>query len=162
MPLNFKSMENNMKLLEHGSWKVGFIGHKIKKVTITVICSLIPALVFILAAMFTGINGMITLFFTSIIYGITQYLCLINTGKSDFLIRIILSVIFRIAFMYITWHKELFYHFYIHFYSENPSAGTGFGLIISFILNTIILLLALSVASQHIEIKSFENNTKNT
>lgn len=122
------------------------IGQKIKKITITIICSLIPALIFIFAAMFTGIGGMFTLLFSSVVYGITQYLCLIKTGKIDFSVRIILSVLFRIIFMYIVLHKELFYHFYMHFYSEHPSPGTGLGLIISFIFNTIALIFASSAS----------------
>lgn len=110
--------------------------------------SIIIAAAYSLAALLTGISNSFVLILSSLFYGIIFYFVINSTMKSDIVIKMLFAVIIGIVIKNKIWDTGFFYRIFVNFNAEygSPNAGTGFGVVISYIINllsSILIFLAV-------------------
>lgn len=113
----------------------------LKNVLISILYSVFSSLAYIFAALITGLGGFVTLVVSSLVYGLIQYLCLKKSNTFGLIVKLFAIIFINTSVMYLIWHYKLFRILFIRVYDDQPSPGTGFGLLLSFIINIVIFLI---------------------
>lgn len=132
----------------------------LKRLLIVFIDSIIIAIAYSLAALITGISNSFVLILSSLFYGIIFYFAINSNWKADIVIKMFFAIIIGIIIKKEIWDTDLFYKIFINVNSEYgiPNAGTGFGVLLSYIFNlisSILIFLAvlLNKLGKHTETK---------
>lgn len=105
-------------------------------------CFLCCLLFNITAYLGAGISSVFSIIFFDIIYAFVQLICFMRWSEtSRYYLSVILTVVFSFLISLLLYRVHLFYYLFMIFNSDygEPNAGSGFGVIISIWLNTVIL-----------------------
>ena len=113
----------------------------VKKALTIILGSFFASIAFMLAAMLTGLTGIITLIVSSFVFGVVIYIYFRHSNLLETIMKFIITLCFIICMMFAVWHFELFKDLFVKLYGERPSPGTGFGLLLSFAINILSFII---------------------
>ncbi len=113
----------------------------IQRIAGILLLPLISSILYIIAAILTGLNGIIVLVISSILYCVVIYYSCKSVRKLDILLKGTISFIYNLLLSCLMWKYELFYKIFVSVHSEygSPNAGSGLGVVISLALNFLLL-----------------------
>lgn len=128
-----------------------------------VLCSCLAALSYIASAFLASIADGIMFILPSIGYGLVLYFCLNSLSGRELVIKGILFLLFSFFLIALTLHGGLYAKFFSMIFPDygRPNAGSGFGVMLSLAINTLLSFLVLLLIFIRMRTgKSSENSDK--
>ena len=107
--------------------------------------AVISALLYIVAAILTGLGSTSMLIGISVVYVVLEYVLLSKLAKKELILHTIISITLRVLLAFVLYKGDIFYRIYTSVYAEKPAPGTGVGIVISLCLNMILYLALITI-----------------